>query len=169
VTLTTETHMVGKRHQAWRNLMVAAVLMTGSPANANDRTVHAAYCEQVALELYNKFSAISPSLIPAFDPDLHAAVAKEHNEILAQITREYHRFKDYADAALTNDSRKSRSQYDRRPETPNARLASLQDIYRHTRWPLRRRKTSLRAKTTPHCRQSACVCDDVRGLTICRK
>jgi hypothetical protein len=97
--------MVGKRHQAWRNLMVAAVLMTGSPANANDRAVYAAYCEQVALELYNKFSAIPPSLIPAFDPDLHAAVVKEHNEILAQITREYHRFKDYADAALINDSK----------------------------------------------------------------
>ena len=76
--------MVGKRHQAWRNLMVAAVLMTGSPANANDRGVYAAYCEQVALELYNKFSAIPPSLVPAFDPDLHAAVVKEHNEILAQ-------------------------------------------------------------------------------------
>ena len=90
--------MVRKRHQAWRNLMVAAVLMTGSPANANDRAVHAAYCEQVALELYNKFSAIPPSLIPAFDPDLHAAVVKEHNEILVEITREYRRFKDYADA-----------------------------------------------------------------------
>ena len=91
--------MVRKRHQAWRNLTVAAVLMTGSPANANDRAVYAAYCEQVALELYNKFSAIPPALIPAFDPDLHAAVVKEHNEILAQITREYHRFKDYAEAA----------------------------------------------------------------------
>ena len=48
--LNMETHMAGKRHQAWRNLMVAAVLMTGSPANANDRAVHAAYCEQVALD-----------------------------------------------------------------------------------------------------------------------
>src|SRR6516162_8278297 len=105
VTLTTETHMAGKRRQAWRNLMVAAVLMTGSPANANDRAVYAAYCEQVSLELYNKFSAIPPSLIPAFDADLHAAIVKEHNEILAQITREYHRFKDYAHAALINDSK----------------------------------------------------------------
>ena len=95
--------MAGKRHRVWRNLLVAAVLMAGSPANANDRAVYAAYCEQVALELYNKFSAIPPSLIPAFDPDLHAAVVKEHNEILVEITREYRRFKDYADAALIND------------------------------------------------------------------
>ena len=50
--------MVGKRRRVWRNLMVAAVLMTGSPANANDRALYAAYCEQVAVELYNKFSAI---------------------------------------------------------------------------------------------------------------
>src|SRR6516225_7811352 len=97
--------MAGKRQKAWRNLMIAAVLVTGSAANANDRAVYAAYCEQVALELYNKFSAIPPSLIPAFDPDLHAAAVKEHNEILAQITREYQRFKDYADAALINDSK----------------------------------------------------------------
>ena len=86
--------MAGKRHRAWRKLMVAIVLIAGSPANANDRAVYAAYCEQVALELYNKFSAIPPSLIPPFDQDLHAAVVKEHNEILAQITREHHRFKN---------------------------------------------------------------------------
>ena len=85
--------------------MVAAVLMTGSPANANDRAAYAAYCEQVALELYNKFSAIPPSLIPPFDQDLHAAVVKEHNEILVEITREYRWFKDYADAALIDDSK----------------------------------------------------------------
>src|SRR5262249_4222002 len=39
VTLTTETHMACKRHRAWRTLVVAAVLMTGLPANANDRAV----------------------------------------------------------------------------------------------------------------------------------
>ena len=122
--------------------MVAAVLMTGSPANANDRGVYAAYCEQVALELYNKFSAIPPALIPAFDPDLHAAVVKEHNEILAQITREYQRFKDYADAALINDSKGLDL------NMTGARRHATQD-WQYTRRPLRHRKANLRARHNP--------------------
>jgi len=159
--------MRGKRHRAWRNLMVAAVLMQRSPANANDRAVYAAYCEQVALELYNKFSAIPPALIPAFDPDLHAAAVKEHNEILAQITREYHRFKDYGDAALINDSKGLDL------NMTGARRHATQD------WQACKTFTDAHVghydfgkrtyvqDTTP-LPPECCVCDDVRGLMIYR-
>jgi hypothetical protein len=94
---------------------------------------------------------------------------KEHNEILAQITREYHRFKDYADAALTNDSKGN----------PDLNMTAAG---RHATQDWQACKTFTDAhvghydiekrayvqRQHPHCRQSACVCDDVRGLTICR-